>query len=76
VGYRVTRAHGIQLVGRIAHPAGTVSPTIRRAVVVGHTVFTTSDSGVASSGLADLVEQGWAPFPAQPPVPQPRPASP
>ncbi len=73
VGYRVSRAHGIQLVGRIAHPTGTVSPTITRSVVVGHSVFTLSDAGVASSGLDNLVDQGWAAFPAPPPVPQPLP---
>ncbi len=54
VGYRVGRAHGIELVGRIAHPTGTVSPTITRSVVVGDSVFTLSDGGVASSGLANL----------------------
>ncbi len=74
VGYRVGRAHGIQLVGRVTHPAGNgVSPAIRRSVVVGDSVFTASDAGVASSSLGTLAAQGWAPFPAPSPVPVPGP---
>ena len=74
VGYRVGRAHGIELVGRITHPAGT-SPAaaIRRSVVVGGSVFTISDGGVASSSLATLASEGWAPFPQSAPGPVPVP---
>jgi hypothetical protein len=74
VGYRVGRAHGIELVGRITHPAGT-SPAaaIRRSVVVGGSVFTISDGGVASSSLATLAPEGWAPFPQSAPGPVPVP---
>ncbi len=75
VGYRVGRARGIELVGRITHPAGTTgSPLIRRSVVVGGTVFTVSDAGVAASGLNTLAPTGWAPFPHDNPVPVPLPA--
>jgi uncharacterized secreted protein with C-terminal beta-propeller domain len=74
VGYRVGRARGIELVGRITHPTGTaVSPAIRRSVVIGDSVFTVSDAGVASSSLATLATQGWAPFPQPEPVPVPVP---
>jgi uncharacterized secreted protein with C-terminal beta-propeller domain len=72
VGYSVGRAHGIEFVGRITHPAGT-SPAaaIRRSVVVGASVFTISDGGVASSSLATLAPEGWAPFPQSAPAPGP-----
>ena len=74
VGYRVGRARGIALVGRITHPTGTaVSTAIRRSVVVGDSVFTVSDAGVVSSSLATLVAQGWAPFPQPEPTPRPVP---
>ena len=74
VGYRVGRARGIELVGQITHPTGTaVSPAIRRSVVVGDSVFTVSDAGVASSSLATLAAQGWTPFPQPEPIPVPVP---
>jgi hypothetical protein len=50
-----------------------VSPAIRRSVVVGDSVFTVSDAGVASSSLATLAAQGWAPFPQPEPAPRPVP---
>ena len=71
VGYRVGRAGGIQLVGRISPPTGTQA-AIRRDVVVGDSVFAISDAGVASSSLGTLAAEGWAAFPAQKtPVPIP-----
>jgi uncharacterized secreted protein with C-terminal beta-propeller domain len=74
VGYRVGRTRGIELVGRIEHPASTTaSAAIRRSVVVGNSVLTVSDAGVASSSLASLAAQGWAPFPQPEPVPVPVP---
>ena len=74
VGYRVDRAHGIQLVGRITHPeTTTVSPAIRRSAVIGDSVFTVSDSGVAASSLGTLAPEGWAPFPEPVVVPLPAP---
>jgi uncharacterized secreted protein with C-terminal beta-propeller domain len=74
VGYRVGRARGIELVGRITHPTQTAGWTaIRRSVVVGGSVFTVSDAGVASSSLATLAAQGWAAFPKPEPPPGPVP---
>jgi uncharacterized secreted protein with C-terminal beta-propeller domain len=73
VGYRVSRARGIELVGRITHPTGTAWSAIRRSVVIGDSVFTVSDAGVASSSLATLAAEGWAPFPQPKPVPIPVP---
>ena len=74
VGYRVDRAHGLQLVGRITQPAAG-NAAITRSVVVGGSVFTISDAGVASNSLAALAPQGWAAFPAPEvqPVPTPVP---
>jgi len=74
MGYRVGRARGIELVGQITHPTGTAGwNAIRRSVVIGDSVFTVSDAGVASSSLANLSAQGWAPFPLPKPVPVPGP---
>ncbi len=74
VGYRVGRKAGIDLVGRITHAAGTaVGTPIRRAAVVGSSVFTVSDAGVASSALTTLAPQGFAAFPKPEPVPEPLP---
>jgi uncharacterized secreted protein with C-terminal beta-propeller domain len=72
VGYRVGRAQGIDLVGRITHPTGT-GAAITRSTVVGGSVFTVSDAGVASNSLATLAAQGWAPFPQSAPTPVPIP---
>jgi uncharacterized secreted protein with C-terminal beta-propeller domain len=74
VGYRVGRAHGIELVARMTHPTGAGGgAAIRRSVVVGDSVFTVSDAGVASSSLATLAAEGWAPFPQPAPGPVPLP---
>ena len=73
VGYRVSRASGIDLVGRIAHPTATGLGAIRRSAVVGDSVFTVSDAGVASSALAALAPEGWAKFPEPVATPVPMP---
>lgn len=62
VGFRVSRARGIDEVARVVHNAA--SATIRRSLVVDDSVFTVSDAGVKSSSLATLADQGWAAFPA------------
>lgn len=65
VGYRISRARGIDPAGRIEHEAGKLSwtPGVRRALVVRDSVLTVSDAGVKSSSLATLAERGWAAFP-------------
>jgi uncharacterized secreted protein with C-terminal beta-propeller domain len=69
VGFRVARAGGIAEVGRISHPAaGSWTPPVDRAVVVGDRVFTLSPLGVKANGLEGFAERGWAAFP-QPPTP-------
>jgi uncharacterized secreted protein with C-terminal beta-propeller domain len=72
VGYRVSRARGIDAVGRTDHERGKLdwTPGVRRSLVVRDSVLTVSDSGVKSSSLATLAERGWAAFP---PVTPPRP---
>ncbi len=58
VGYRVSRAGGIDPVGNISQ-----SGVIRRSLVAGPSVFTVSDAGVASNSLGTLSSQGFAAFP-------------
>jgi uncharacterized secreted protein with C-terminal beta-propeller domain len=58
VGFRVSRAGGIDPVGKISQ-----NGTIRRSLVAGPSVFTVSDAGVASSSLGTLTAQGFAAFP-------------
>ena len=72
VGYRVSRARGIDPAGRIEHEAGKLSwtPGVRRSLVVRDSVLTVSDAGVKSSSLATLAERGWAAFPP-PEAPRP-----
>jgi len=76
VGYRVSRAGGIDPVGKISQ-----SGVIERSLVAGSSVFTVSTAGVESSSLSGLQPQGFAAFPAgavppspEPPVPVPIPA--
>jgi hypothetical protein len=72
VGYRISRARGIDPAGRIDHEAGKLdyTPGVRRSLVVRDSVLTVSDAGVKSSSLATLAERGWAAFP---PAAAPRP---
>ncbi|HSO01323.1 MAG TPA: beta-propeller domain-containing protein, partial [Gaiellaceae bacterium] len=65
VGYRISRARGIDFAGRIDHEAGKLGymAGVRRALVVRDSVLTVSDAGVKSSSLATLAERGWAAFP-------------
>jgi uncharacterized secreted protein with C-terminal beta-propeller domain len=74
VGYRVSRARGIDPAGRIEHEVGKLgyAPGVRRSMVVRDSVITVSDAGVKSSSLATLAERGWAAFPpAEAPKPLP-----
>ena len=61
VGLRVNRL-GITELGRVSHPEGGAS-AIRRSVVVGDTLYTVSDSGVAASSLLTFAERGFAKLP-------------
>jgi hypothetical protein len=64
VGLSVGRS-GITELGFVRHPAGGGwSPPVRRAVVVGDTLYTLSELGVKASALATLADRAWLPFPA------------
>jgi uncharacterized secreted protein with C-terminal beta-propeller domain len=68
VGFRVSRARGIDELARIEH---TPNAAIHRSLVVGDTVLTVSDAGVKASSLATLADRGWAAFPpAEPATPK------
>ncbi|MBA2384056.1 MAG: beta-propeller domain-containing protein [Actinobacteria bacterium] len=71
VGFRVSRARGIDAAGKIEHERGKLgwTPGVRRSLVVRDSVLTVSDSGVKSSSLATLAERGWAAFPPAQPKP-------
>ncbi len=63
---------GIRKLGLIEHPSvratsgvkpKIVQPTpIRRAVVIGSTLFTVSDAGIKASRLDSLEDRAWVPF--------------
>jgi uncharacterized secreted protein with C-terminal beta-propeller domain len=74
VAMHVSRAAGIDELGRIAHTEARQSqlPQIDRSVVVGKALLTLSSAGVASNGLTSLDPLGWQAFPA-PPTPKPVP---
>jgi uncharacterized secreted protein with C-terminal beta-propeller domain len=63
-GFKVSRARGIDRVGRVEHDANW---PIRRSLVVRDSVVTVSEKGVLSSALTNLAERGWAAFPLPPP---------
>lgn len=74
VAMHVTRS-GIHELGRIVHSQANQSelPQIDRSVVVGPSLLTISNAGVASDDLSTLAPLGWARFPATPPPPPPPP---
>jgi uncharacterized secreted protein with C-terminal beta-propeller domain len=67
--YHVSRANGFQLLGAIAHPAGSID----RSLVDRSSLITVSDGGVQANDLSTLAMLGWAPFPAATPTPVPGP---
>jgi hypothetical protein len=65
VGVELDRDRGIQELGSIVHASGPDNAwagQIRRSVVIGDTVFTVSDLGLAGSDLATLTETSWLGF--------------
>jgi uncharacterized secreted protein with C-terminal beta-propeller domain len=49
--------------GSVAHRGAATGPTpLRRALVIGDSLWTVSDAGVMSTSLATLAVQGWVPF--------------
>jgi uncharacterized secreted protein with C-terminal beta-propeller domain len=68
LGFRVSRAGGIDAVGHVEHDP-TPGAGIRRSLVVGSDVLTVSDTGVEASSLTTLSPLGWVPFPPADPPP-------
>lgn len=77
VAMHVARS-GIDELGRIVHGQAKQSqlPQIDRSVVVGRSLLTISNAGVASNDRTTLAPLGWARFPAPPPTPVPLPGAP
>jgi uncharacterized secreted protein with C-terminal beta-propeller domain len=69
--FRVGRTSGIAELARIGHPAGAGSwtPPVSRAVVVGDRLLTVSPLGVKANALDGFADRGWAAFPAPPEPP-------
>jgi uncharacterized secreted protein with C-terminal beta-propeller domain len=82
VGFRVGAA-SLAEAGRITHPnpdpspdAGSFTPPIGRAIVIGDRLYTLSYAGLAANRLDTLAPLAFAPFPQDPvPVPVPLPAA-
>jgi len=83
VGFRVGAA-SLAEAGRITHPnppvpAGSApdtsafTPPIGRSIVIGDRLYTLSYAGLAANRLDTLAPLAFAPFPQQPPDPQPVP---
>ncbi|RBQ16592.1 hypothetical protein DP939_29585 [Spongiactinospora rosea] len=61
---------GIRETGKVAHPRGKaggkvfapVDGSIRRALVIGDTLWTVSAAGLAAHDATTLTDQGWIPF--------------
>jgi hypothetical protein len=45
-------------------PVNGSTPSIERAIVIGQTLYTLSDSGVMASSLSSLARQAFVAFPA------------
>ena len=57
--------HGFGVLTQIAQDAvNGYSPQIQRAIVIGQTLYTLSDSGVMASSLSTLARQAFVTFPA------------
>jgi uncharacterized secreted protein with C-terminal beta-propeller domain len=68
IGFQLHRRRGIAEAGRATHDVPDYYlPAIERAFVVGGRLFTLSQLGVEANDLGTLAQQGWAPFPQDPP---------
>ncbi len=64
VAFHVSRSGGIGALARIAQDAVTgTTPSIERAIVIGQTLYTLSDSGIMASSLSTLARQAFVSFP-------------
>jgi hypothetical protein len=65
VAFHLTRSGGIGALTQIAQDAvNGSSPQIERAIVIGQTLYTLSDSGIMASSLSSLARQAFVAFPA------------
>jgi uncharacterized secreted protein with C-terminal beta-propeller domain len=76
IGFRATRAHGIQEVGRVVHVEkaavraaspglpvlGPVHAPIYRSFVVRNTLYTVSEAGIRANHVETFADRGWASF--------------
>jgi hypothetical protein len=64
VAFHVSRSGGIGSVTQIAQDAvNGATPSIERAIVIGQTLYTLSDSGIMASSLSSLARQAFLAFP-------------
>jgi hypothetical protein len=64
VAFHVSRSGGIGSLTQIAQDAvNGATPSIERAIVIGQTLYTLSDSGVMASSLSTLARQAFVTFP-------------
>lgn len=63
VGVRVSRAGGLEEIGRVTHPLEPFGAPVRRSVVIGDRLITISEAGVGASELATLKRRGYVAFP-------------
>ncbi|MBT8193362.1 MAG: beta-propeller domain-containing protein [Acidimicrobiia bacterium] len=65
IGLELDRDRGIQEIGTVVHSDSVTNPwvgRISRSLVVGDTVFTMSELGIAGSDLTTLEETSWVGF--------------
>ncbi|MFA5890538.1 MAG: beta-propeller domain-containing protein [Actinomycetota bacterium] len=68
IGLSVDARHGIKEIGRVEHstesmdPSTYWDPSVRRSLVVGDTLFTMSDVGLAANGLESFDGRAWIPW--------------
>jgi uncharacterized secreted protein with C-terminal beta-propeller domain len=64
VAFHLSRAGGIGALTPIAQdPVTGAAPSIERAIVIGQTLYTLSDSGIMASSLSSLARQAFLAFP-------------
>jgi hypothetical protein len=78
LGYRVSRASGVDLLGRMSDPKDDNGYTgaINRTLVFGGRLVTISDRGVGVGSLDTFAQTGFAAFPPVPPTAEPGPPQP
>jgi hypothetical protein len=74
IGMKIGRASGLATTSPIEHPSTGAQPAqIRRFIVIGASLYSVSDAGVAADRLGDFTRTGWVAFPKPQPTPVPGP---